>query len=127
MYAYSWPGARPGSKVWNGLHYTVRRPPFSKAELVDNDYAVDFAEVTTSEDRVAVTATAPLTSNEEWIEFKRGQLLMFDQGRPYSELYDCQEVETQGHGLDSRTFEKSTCPKNQDDTTPSMLRQLVEF
>eukprot|EP00521_Asterionellopsis_glacialis_P009267 CAMPEP_0195287170 /NCGR_PEP_ID=MMETSP0707-20130614/4344_1 /TAXON_ID=33640 /ORGANISM="Asterionellopsis glacialis, Strain CCMP134" /LENGTH=465 /DNA_ID=CAMNT_0040346899 /DNA_START=183 /DNA_END=1580 /DNA_ORIENTATION=+ len=124
LFAYSWPGARPGSKVWNGLHYTVRRPPFSKAKLVDLNYSVDFAEVTTAEDRVAVIATAPLTSNEEWIEFKRGQLLMFDQGRPYSELYDCQEVETQGHGLASRTFEKSFSLRLQD--TPSVLRQLVD-
>jgi len=126
LFAYSWPGARPGSQVWNGLYYTVRRPPFSQAQLVDVDYAVDFAEVTTSDDRVAVIATKPLTSNEEWTEFKRGQLLMFDHGHPYSELYDCEEVENQGHGLDSRCFEKSSKASTQHHNTPTLLRQLVD-
>ena len=39
MFAFSWPGSRVGSTVWNGLHYLVRYPPFSKAVLKDVDYA----------------------------------------------------------------------------------------
>eukprot|EP00978_Attheya_sp_CCMP212_P008193 scaffold19167_cov53-Attheya_sp.AAC.3 len=127
LFAYSWPGARPGSQVWNGLYYTIRRPPFSTAKLTDVDYAVDFSQVTTPKDRVAVIATSPLTVNEEWTEFKRGQLLMFDNGHPYSELYDCDEVEQKGRGLSSRVMEKYVCSgiENQYDT-PTLLRHLVD-
>jgi SAM-dependent methyltransferase len=94
------------------------------AKLADCDYAVDFSEVTSPNDRVAVIATAPLTIDEEWTEFKRGQLLMFDNGLPYSELYDCQEVEQQGRGLSSRVLQRSESALCYD--TPTLLRQLVD-
>ena len=41
-----WPGARPGSDVWNSLYYTVREFPFSTCQLVDDDCEVDFNTVT---------------------------------------------------------------------------------
>jgi len=105
LFAYSWPGSRPGSKIWNGLHYTTRKQPFPKeAKLVDCDYSVDFTQCTGPNDRVAVIATVPLTENETWIEFKRGELLMFDCGLAHSELYDCREVERAGRGLSSRVM-----------------------
>lgn len=123
MFAYSWPGARPGSQVWNGLFYTVRSPPFETARLADLDYAVDFSEVTSSADRVAIIATKPLTENEEWNEFKRGQLLMFDNGLGYSELHDCHEVEQLGRGLCSKAMPMS---KKKECDTPALLRKLVD-
>ena len=126
LFAYSWPGARPGSSVWNGLFYTIRRPPFSTATLSDCDYSVDFSRVTSPNDRVAVIATAPLTVDEEWTEFKRGQLLMFDNGLPYSELYDCHEVEQQGRGLSSRVLERCDEESALQYDTPTLLRQLVD-
>lgn len=126
MFAYSWPGARPGSKVWNGLYYIIRKPPFSKAKLADVDYAVDFSQCTTASDRVAVIATAPLTVDEDWVEFKRGELLMFDNGLAFSELYDCQEVETQGRGLFSRAVPRQSITNNQQYDTPVLLRQMVD-
>jgi glutamine amidotransferase len=76
MFAFSWPGSRDGSTVWNGLHYLVRWPPFSTAVLKDVDYAVDFSETNGEMDRVAIIATKPLTTNEKWKEFKKGELLM---------------------------------------------------
>ena len=82
-FAYSWPGKRPGSSVWNGLHYIVREPPFQQAALVDCDYKVDFAELADDGDRVAVIATKPLTLNENWVEFERNQLILFDEGQFY--------------------------------------------
>ena len=124
LFAYSWPGARPGSSIWNGLYYTIRRPPFSTASLVDCDYAVDFSTVTTAADRVAVIATAPLTTDEEWKEFKRGQLLLFENGWGYSELYDCHEVEQRGRGLVSKAMPKSQQQARYD--TPALLRALVD-
>ena len=93
LFAYSWPGSRPGSSVWNGLHYVVRRPPFSTASLSDVDCTVDFARETSKGDRVAVIATAPLTKDEDWKEFRRGQLLIFNMGLTYSEFYNCGEME----------------------------------
>jgi len=124
-FAYSWPGSRPGSKVWNGLHYLVRKPPFATAKLVDCDYAVDFSQLAGPNDRVAIIATKPLTDNEEWKEFRRGELCMFDCGLAYHELYDCREVEKQGRGLFSRVVERSLMsPRHHD--TPSELRALVD-
>ena len=110
QFAYSWPGRRPGSKVWNGLHYIVREPPFSTAKLVDDDYTIDFAAVNTEPtDRVAVITTKPLTCEKGWQEFKRGELLMFDKGLPYSTAERCETVERQGRGLYSKCFGNG-CP-----------------
>jgi predicted glutamine amidotransferase len=41
---------------------------------------VDFSEVTTPDDRVAVIATVPLTDNETWTPLAPGELLMFRHG-----------------------------------------------
>ena len=47
------------------LHYIVRKAPFSKATLADDDVTIDFAAVTTPKDRAfAVVATQPLTRDE---------------------------------------------------------------
>jgi predicted glutamine amidotransferase len=106
MFAYSWPGARPGSKVWNGLYYLIRQQPFSSAKLIDVDYSIDFAQVTTPTDRVAVITTKPLTNEEGWTEFQRGQLLMFDKGLPYMTPSCCESVEREGRGLSSKCFQR---------------------
>ncbi len=63
------------------------------------DYKVDFAKVTTDDDRVAVITTKPLTNNEPWVEMKRGELLMFDKGLPYSQASACAVAEAEGRGL----------------------------
>ena len=62
------------------LSYIIRQAPFSKARLVDADLSVDFAQVTTPNDRVAVIATEPLTNNEQWTRFAPGQLILFRDG-----------------------------------------------
>ena len=43
---------------------------------------VDFREVTTERDRVAVIATTPLTDNEVWTPIQPGELLVFQDGSP---------------------------------------------
>lgn len=107
LFAYSWPGQRAGSKVWNGLHYIVREPPFSTAQLVDEDYTIDFAKFNMpTTDRVAVITTKPLTNEVGWTEFKRGQLLMFNYGIPYDSPELCETVEREGRGLSSKCFRK---------------------
>eukprot|EP00978_Attheya_sp_CCMP212_P008716 scaffold20442_cov51-Attheya_sp.AAC.5 len=107
MFAFSWPGARPGSDVWNGLFYTIRKPPFSMATLKDCDYAVDFATTNRDDDRIAIIATKPLTTNETWTEFEKGKLLMFNHGKLYSTSSDCQRPELKGRGLSSKSVEKT--------------------
>lgn len=104
QWVYSWPGARPGSNVWNGLHYTVREYPFKQCALRDLDVQVDFGKVTSPKDRVAVIATKPLTQNEDWIEMKRGELILFDEGIPHTAAKECFESEIKGHGLKSKAI-----------------------
>ncbi|WP_308085255.1 class II glutamine amidotransferase [Neisseria polysaccharea] len=63
------------------LHYIVRQAPFGKARLLDDDVMVDFAEVTTPSDRVAVIATLPLTRDESWSQLAVDELVMFREGK----------------------------------------------
>ncbi len=63
-----------------GLHYIVRQAPFAAAHLIDRDVTVDFSEVTTPNDRVAVIATIPLTDNEVWTPIRQDQLVVFKDG-----------------------------------------------
>ena len=51
---------------------------------MDQDITIDFSEVTTPNDCVAVIATTPLTDNETWTAMAPGQLLQFYNGKPLS-------------------------------------------
>lgn len=62
------------------LSYVLRRAPFATAHLLDEDVEVDFSEVTTPNDRVAVIATLPLTDNEQWTALAPGELAVFHDG-----------------------------------------------
>ncbi len=64
------------------LHYIVRQYPFTQAILSDEDVSVDFSEVTTPNDRVAIIVTEPLTTNERWHSFASGELKVFVDGLP---------------------------------------------
>lgn len=68
------------------LAYVVRRAPFAKAHLCDEDVTVDFAEVTTPDDRVAVIASIPLTDNEDWTPMPPGSLWLFEDGLPVAQV-----------------------------------------
>mmetsp|Transcript_38269 Transcript_38269/g.77973 ORF Transcript_38269/g.77973 Transcript_38269/m.77973 type:complete len:361 (-) Transcript_38269:127-1209(-) len=101
QFAYSWPGQRPGSKVWNGLHYTVKEvdSDHQTEHLEDRDFSLDIINESVSSDHVAMITTKPLTDDEEWIEMKRGELIMFDRGLPHAAPVDCFQAELAGHGL----------------------------
>ena len=75
-----------GEALWahasTKLCYLVRQHPFASARLADEDLAVNFAEHTTPDDRVAVVATTPLTRDEQWADFKPGELKVFVDGAP---------------------------------------------
>ncbi len=62
------------------LHYLVRQFPFNTAQLSDQDVSIDFADVTTPQDRVAVIATQPLTTNETWHAMHAGEFMVFVDG-----------------------------------------------
>jgi glutamine amidotransferase len=62
------------------LHYLIRQAPFAVAHLKDEDVMVDFAEVTTPDDRVALVATLPLTDNEVWTPLPSERVAMFSGG-----------------------------------------------
>lgn len=64
------------------LCYIIRQAPFAAAHLIDEDLTVDFQELTTPNDRVAVIATTPLTDNEVWTPIRPGELLVFQDGLP---------------------------------------------
>jgi glutamine amidotransferase len=53
------------------LHVVVRAYPFSVAHLVDCELSIDFSRHNQLDDRIAVIATQPLTSNEQWTRFAR--------------------------------------------------------
>jgi glutamine amidotransferase len=67
------------------LCYVIRQYPFDKASLADEDLSVDFAQVTTPKDRVAIIVTTPLTTNETWTDFAPGELKVFVDGLPQPE------------------------------------------
>jgi glutamine amidotransferase len=60
----------------------VRKYPFVTASLSDEDLSVDFSQVTTPDDRVAIIVTEPLTTNETWTQFAPGELMLFVDGLP---------------------------------------------
>ncbi|MBW4612670.1 MAG: class II glutamine amidotransferase [Desmonostoc vinosum HA7617-LM4] len=70
------------------LSYIVRQAPFAAAHLIDQDMTVDFRELTTESDRVAVIATTPLTDNEVWTPIQPGELLVFQDGWPLKHAFD---------------------------------------
>jgi glutamine amidotransferase len=73
-----------GQALWahasTQLHYLVRQHPFRPARLQDEDLRVDFSQLTTPQDRVAVIATQPLTADEVWTAFAPGELKVFVDG-----------------------------------------------
>ncbi|KAL7465727.1 hypothetical protein ACHAXS_006052 [Conticribra weissflogii] len=121
QFAYSWPGKREGSTVWNGLHYSLVKQGSNGGERQTSCH-----EINRSEDGIAVIATAPLASenefdeNNDWVEIQRGQLILFEDGRPrysstslnidcnYSEL---EEKENDGPSLDM--FDANSTKKRQ--------------
>jgi glutamine amidotransferase len=62
------------------LCWLTRRAPFGRATLIDADMSIDFTEHTGATDIVTVIATAPLTRDEPWRSFARGELRVFRDG-----------------------------------------------
>ena len=75
-----------GEALWahcsTRLHQVLRRHPFTRASLHDEDVSVDFAELTSPSDRVAVVVTEPLTRDEAWVAFAPGEIRVYVDGAP---------------------------------------------
>lgn len=71
-----WLFARCDTRLW----HIVRKAPFGQAALKDDELTVDFSEVTTPRDRVAIVATQPLTRNERWTRGAPATLWAFHKG-----------------------------------------------
>lgn len=75
IFAYSWPGKRPGSSTWNGLYYMIKAEEGNEV----NDPAMRLCDVNVAQ--VAVIATEPLGNEIDlWTEFNKGDLLLFSNG-----------------------------------------------
>jgi predicted glutamine amidotransferase len=86
LWAYSWPGQRPGSKVWNGLHYLVQESTGSNGDTSCHEKALQDEDMTVKvkgQDNICIVATKPLSNDDAWVELKRGELLVIDSGLPY--------------------------------------------
>ena len=74
-----------GQALWahcsTNLYFVVREHPFTHASLQDDDVTVNFAELTSANDRVAIVVTEPLTRDEVWQAFAPGELRVFEGGR----------------------------------------------
>jgi len=73
-----------GQALWahcsTNLCYIERHHPFGRARLQDEDVSVDFSQVTTPNDRVAIVVTEPLTQDETWTRMGAGELKVFVNG-----------------------------------------------
>ena len=84
------------------LHYIVRKAPFGKARLLDDDVMIDFSAVTTPNDKVSVIATLPLTRDETWSQLAVDELSCFETAilsaatAPKALLHEC------GRGVGNR-------------------------
>jgi glutamine amidotransferase len=62
------------------LAWVPRAHPFPTVQLVDEDLALDLNTANDPADRMVLVATEPLTSNEQWSSFQRGELRVFVHG-----------------------------------------------
>ncbi|WP_269520687.1 class II glutamine amidotransferase [Alteromonas sp. BMJM2] len=58
----------------------TRRAPFGPACLKDVEVAIDFAAETTPKDVVSIIATEPLTNDEQWDVYERGEWKLWQDG-----------------------------------------------
>jgi glutamine amidotransferase len=75
-----------GQALWaycsTKLHFVERAHPFGQATLADDDVSVDFAALTTPDDRIAIVATEPMTCDERWVAMAPDELRAFVCGVP---------------------------------------------
>jgi len=65
---------------YNGLCFVQRKPPYSKIQLLDEDWEINLAEEKRPEQTGYIVATRRLT-DEQWQDFKFGELIVFKGGK----------------------------------------------
>ena len=58
----------------------TRRAPFGPACLSDVEVEIDFSDETTPKDVVSIIATEPLTNDEQWDIYERGEWKLWHEG-----------------------------------------------
>lgn len=73
-----------GQALWahasTQLYYVLRQHPFKPVHLKDDDVSVDLASLNSPQDRLAIVVTEPLTTDEDWVALRPGELLVFVDG-----------------------------------------------
>ncbi len=64
-----------------GLHFLLRQAPYEVVRLRGQYLTINLAEVIEPDERGYLVASEPL-SDENWISFRQGQLLVFFEGNP---------------------------------------------
>jgi len=62
------------------LAYVERKYPFTTVTLIDKDLSLDLSQHTTSDDKVILIATKPLTLNENWKVYGEHESRLFKEG-----------------------------------------------
>ena len=62
------------------LHHLTRQSPFGTARLLDVDACMDFSEINSASNKIALIATDPLTSGEPWVAMDPGEACLFVDG-----------------------------------------------
>jgi len=75
-------GAALYAHASTSLYWLRREHPFPTAHLVDQDLTLDLSVANAPGDRMALVATEPLTRNERWVPFSRGELRVWSAGEP---------------------------------------------
>ena len=65
----------------NHLWWLKRQAPFSEANFIDTENTIDFNQYMHSDDVISIIASAPLTTNENWVKMNAGELLIFKDGQ----------------------------------------------
>ncbi|MAI36989.1 class II glutamine amidotransferase [Alteromonas genovensis] len=76
----------------------TRRAPFGPACLKDVEVAIDFAAETTPKDVVSIIATEPLTNDEQWDVYERGEWKLWQDG----EVIAAGKVDVPEHKTESK-------------------------
>lgn len=103
LWVYSWPGRRPGSSVWNGLHYMVQSSTSTTKSSNSKHLQAGDPDIVSlhvqGQDTLCIVATKPLTETDTWVALSPGELIVLDEGLPHVTATDLFRVELHGHGL----------------------------
>jgi glutamine amidotransferase len=86
----------------------TRRAPFGPACLKDVEVEIDFAAETTPNDVVSIIATEPLTHDEQWDIYERGEWKLWQQG----EVIACGKVDVPVHKTETDMVSPANMPRD---------------